>query len=132
MFTEGDHDDGTAWATTGVDTADLDADALRASIQAWSPSESFNTLRHLVVYVGPKPPGDEGSFPDPGQNSTGITGTEFGGLREPLHQREGWLEYAATWTPQRLLGTVYLAVGVTVVWETDATHYLDRVRLETA
>jgi hypothetical protein len=128
VFTEGDHDDGTAWATTEVEIPD-DADALGLSVDAWSPSESFNTLRHLVAYVGPDEPTEEGDFPDPGMNSTDVDDAPVGGLREPLHLAEGWREYAAEWRPETMPEEVVVAVGVSVVWEADATHYIDDVAL---
>jgi hypothetical protein len=133
VFTEGDHDDGTAWAIRPIEIGSPGARTASFSVSAhaWSPSESFNTLRHFVMYLGPTPPRSEADFPEPGGNSTGVAGAEAGGLREPLHQVEGWREYAFEWTPDRLTtDRLYLAVGVSVVWESDATHFLDDVRVE--
>lgn len=130
IFTEGDHDDGTAWATRKL-TPPSSGQKYQVSAQAWSPSESFNTLRHFVMYLGPNPPTDEGSFPGPDENSTGVEGATFGGLRETLHQKEGWKEYSFEWLPAKeTYGDLYLSVGVSVVWEADATHFVDDVRVE--
>jgi hypothetical protein len=134
VFTEGDHDDGAAWAVRPIEIGSrrIRSPTFRVSANAWSPSESFNTLRHLVMYLGPTPPRSEEDFPEPGGNSTGVVGADAGGLREPLHQVDGWREYAFEWTPDRLTtDRLYLAVGVSVVWESDATHFLDDVRVET-
>ncbi|WP_255246075.1 hypothetical protein [Halolamina sp. CBA1230] len=127
-FTEGDHDDGTAWATTDVDPGD--ADAFEVSFEAWSESESFNVLRNVVASLGPEAPENEEDFPDPGQNSSNVDGALYGGLREPLHLAEGWREYSFTWEPDSVPETLSLALGVTVIWEADATHYLDSVTVE--
>lgn len=128
VFTEGDHDDGTAWATTELSSAG--ADAFEVSFSAWSASESFNTLRNVVAYLGPDAPTEEGDFPDPGMNTSALEGAPNGGLREPLHLAEGWREYSFGWEPEDVPETLYLAVGVSVVWEADATHYLDTVTVE--
>lgn len=133
IFTEGDHDDGTAWAVRGVPVEPGRAYEATVTVQAWSPSESFNHLRDLVARLGREPPEAEEDFPPPGQNSTGISGAPYGGLREPLHQREGWLEYTFEWTtPDLESDRLHLAVGVAVVWEADATHFVDDVRVEFA
>ena len=124
--TEGDHDGGTAWIVRPLDVP-ADASRLSAAVVAWSPDESFTVLRHLVVALRPDPPESEADFPDPGANSGAIDGAPYGGLREPLGLDAGWREYATAWAPDALPDRVYLAVGVSVVWEADATHYLDEV-----
>jgi len=128
IVTEGDHDDGTAWATTEVDPGDTDA--FEVTFSAWSESESFNILRNAVAYLGPEAPESEQDFPDPGQNSSNVDGAPYGGLREPLHLAEGWHEYRFTWEPDEVPETLYLSLGVSVVWESDATHYVDAVSVE--
>ena len=128
VFTEGDHDDGTAWATTELSPGAVEA--FDVTFEAWSESESFNTLRNVVAYLGPEAPETEQDFPDPGQNSSNVDGAPYGGLREPLHLNEGWHEYGFTWEPASVPGTLYLSLGVSVVWEADATHYLDSVGVE--
>jgi hypothetical protein len=124
VFTEGDHDDGTAWVTTELSVPD-GASSFSASLSAWSESESFNVLRNLVAYLGPEEPTEEGDFPDPGMNSSAVPDAPAGGLREPLHLTEGWREYTFEWEPESVPDTLYFAAGVTVIWEADATHYLD-------
>lgn len=66
-------------------------------------------------------------------NTTALGETPSGGLREPLHLEAGWREYAFEWsTPELSPGTLYVAVGTTVVWETGATHFVDDVAVELA
>lgn len=127
VFTEGDHDDGTAWAVRPVEVEAGETYDARVGARAWSPSESFNTLRHLVMRLGNEKPEGEDDFPDPGMASTFVTGAPYGGLRQPLHLAAGWREYGFEWTVEDAPGTLYLAVGVSVVWEADATHYVDDV-----
>ncbi|MFC6989756.1 hypothetical protein ACFQJD_15470 [Haloplanus sp. GCM10025708] len=107
-----------------------DVSRFRVTARAWNPSESFNLLRYLVLALAPSPPAGESDFPDPGSNSPGIEGAPYGGLREPLHRAEGWEEYAFEWTPETVPRSLTLAVGVSVVWEADATHFVDEIEVE--
>jgi hypothetical protein len=129
IYTEGDYDDGTAWATRSV-RPPAGAQKFRVTLSAWSESESFNILRNLVASLGPEAPTAEEDFPAPEENSTGDVGAPAGGLRSPLHQREGWLTYTFEWEPESVPEELFLAVGVSVVWEAGATHYIDDVRVE--
>jgi hypothetical protein len=131
IFTEGDHDDGTAWVVRLVEVVEGTAYDVRGSVRVWANAESFNTLRHLVVAVGPAEPTEEGDFPQPNTNSTGTPDLPAGGLREPLDRESGWGTYEFEWTTGELsTDELYLAAGVSVVWETDRTDYLDEVSLE--
>lgn len=127
IFTEGTYDDGTAWITRPLDLPD--ADTYTVEVQAWSESESFNHLRDLVMVLAPESPDVEEDFPPPGMNSTGISGTDFGGLREPLWRAEGWERYVFEWEPEQPPDTAHLAVGVSVVWESDLAHFIDAIRV---
>jgi hypothetical protein len=128
---EGSYDDGTTWA---VHPIEIDADrayVARATAEFWSESESFNTIRDAVMYLGPDRPASEGDFPGPGQNTAALGQTPYGGLREPLWLEAGWREYAFEWTtPTLSTDVLYLAVGTSVIWEAEATHYVDEIRVE--
>jgi hypothetical protein len=131
IWNEGDYDDGVTWAVHPVGVASGRAYRARGSAQFWSESESFNTLRDAVMRLGPEPPGVEEDFPQPGVNTTALGETPFGGLREPLWLAEGWREYAFEWTtPVLSTDRLYVAVGTSVIWEGDATHYVDDVSVE--
>ncbi|MFC6786803.1 hypothetical protein ACFQFH_13235 [Halobaculum halobium] len=130
VFTEGDYDDGIAWLTRPIDTSGIDADVLRASVHAWSESESFNVLRNLAVRIAPEPPAAEEDFPPPETVTTADSPTAVGGLRQPLHRAAGWDEYRFAWRPRDLPDELFVSIGVAVVWEADAIHYIDDVRVE--
>lgn len=126
VWNEGDHDDGVTWATHEVPVEPGRAYDVRVSGQFWSESESFNTIRHAVMRLGPRPAEVEADFPAVGVNSTDFGETPYGGLREPLWLAEGWREYAFEWTtPELSTETLHVAVGTAVIWEADATHYVD-------
>lgn len=131
IFTEGDHDDGTAWVVRPIEVVEGAAYDVTGSVRAFARSESFNTLRHLVAFVGPTEPSAEEDFPQPFTNSTGTSNLPAGGLREPLDRASGWERYTFEWRTGELPSEeLYLAVGVSVVWESDRTDYLDAVELE--
>jgi hypothetical protein len=131
LFAEGDYDDGTAWAVHPVDVAPGRAYTVTVSAQFWSESESFNTLRDAVVRLAPDPPESEESFPDPGVNTSALGETPYGGLREPLWLADGWREYRFEWTtPELATDTLFVACGTSVIWEGDATHYIDDLSVD--
>lgn len=129
-FLDGRQDDGTIWIVRPI-TVEADQ-AYRISMQAdaWSASESFNTLAYLVMYAGISRPTSEGSFPEPGGNSTNAGVSKAGGLREVLNQKEGWMTYAFDWeTPTLQSDTINLAVGISAVWETEMSYFVDDIEL---
>lgn len=131
VFTEGRHDDGTAWATRALPVEAGRRYEAEVSVRAWSETESFNVLRHLVARLGADRPRGEADFPDPARDTTGIPDAPYGGLREPLHRAAGWEPYRFGWTTPRLeADRLFLSLGVSVVWESDVVHYLDEVRVD--
>jgi hypothetical protein len=128
VFTEGRYDDGTAWATTSIEIENRAYDA-EASVWAWSESESFNTLRHLVARLARDRPEVEEDFPEPNTNTSENPDAPVGGLREPLHRAEGWEEYRFRWQVPAGEGPLYFSAGVSVVWESDIVHFLDDVEV---
>jgi hypothetical protein len=132
IWNEGDYDDGVTWGVHPVSVEPGRAYRIEVSGQLWSDSESFNTIRHAVMRLGPERPSAEEDFPQPGLNTTALGETPYGGLREPLWLADGWREYAFEWTtPELSTDTLYLAVGTAVVWETGATHYVDDLSVST-
>lgn len=128
IFTEGKYDDGTAWIARPIEIeADRRYDA-EVSFQAWSPSESFNTRRRVVPYLGQGRPTAEDDFPQTGWNSTDKGTTLYGGLREALDQTDGWHEYTFEWQSSTVYtDTLWFADGVTVVWESDLRYAIDDI-----
>ncbi|MCD2199619.1 hypothetical protein LPA44_06885 [Halobacterium sp. KA-4] len=126
VWNEGDYDDGVTWAVHPVPVERGQAYEIEVEGQFWSESESFNTIRHAVMRLAPEPPEVEEDFPQPGVNTSEHGVTPYGGLREPLWLADGWHEYEFEWTtPELSTDTLYLAVGTAVIWEADATHYVD-------
>ena len=131
IWNEGDHDDGVTWGVHPVPVEPGRAYEVTVTAQFWSESESFNTLRDAVMRLGPRPPDAERDFPQPGVNTTALGETPYGGLREPLWLADGWREYRFVWTtPELSTDTLYVALGHAVIWEGDATHYVDDISVE--
>lgn len=129
-FLDGRQDDGTIWIVRPVEVESGQEYDVRMRAEAWSASESFNTLAYLVMYAGPDRPTTEGSFPDPGANSSEAGVTERGGLREVLNQAEGWVSYSFSWeTPTLERDNIYVAAGISAVWETEMTYFIDDIEL---
>ncbi|MFB6308842.1 MAG: hypothetical protein ABEH35_05880 [Haloarculaceae archaeon] len=131
IVNEGDYDDGTTWAVHPVSVPSDGRYTVTVTVQCWSESESFNTIRDAVMRLGPDRPTAEEDFPQPGVNTTALDVTPYGGLREPLWLADGWREYTFEWTtPELTTDTLFLAVGTSVIWETEATHYVDAITVE--
>lgn len=131
VWNEGDHDDGVTW---GVHPLTIDTGQtyqVDVTAQFWSESESFNSIRDAVMRLAPDRPEVEEDFPQPGVNTTELGETPYGGLREPLGLTAGWREYSFQWTtPELTTDTLYLAVGTSVIWESDVPHYIDEITVE--
>lgn len=130
-YLDGRQDDGTVWVVRPVPVEPGHAYDVRVEARAHSQSDSasFNTLAYLMAYAGTTPPEGEGSFPRPNTNSTGED-WPTGGLREPLDRVAGWETYAFEWTSPVVAGDrLYVAVGISAVWETEMTYFLDEVRI---
>jgi hypothetical protein len=105
---DGRQDDGTFWVQQRVDLRD----ASRVSGDVFSEQESFNTITKVAVYAGPDPdrPLLEGDFD----------------TSRPVEDHAGWKTYTYPVNPvERGL----VAVGISVVWETEVTRLLDNVVL---
>lgn len=126
VWNQGDSDDGVTWVSRRLEVESGQSYQVEASGQFRSESESFNTIRHAVMRLGPEPAAVEEDFPQLGVNSTEFGETPYGGLLEPLWLADDWREYTFEWTtPELTTDTLHFAVGTAVIWEADATHYVD-------
>ncbi|MFW6385453.1 MAG: hypothetical protein ACOCY7_04890 [Halodesulfurarchaeum sp.] len=129
FYLDGRQDDGTIWIVRGIEVQAGRAYDVSMRTDAWSPSESFNTIAHLVVFAGTDRPTSEGSFPEPESNSSDAGVTDSGGLRDSLNRAEGWIPYSFSWkTPELEAETIYIGVGISAVWETEMTYFIDDVK----
>lgn len=106
---DGRQDDGTIWAQQLAKLGDVDT----LAFDVYSPEESFNTITKVAAYAGPNP-------------EKPLTESDFDTER-PVEDHAGWKthEYPITHDKSGLV-----AVGISVVWETEVTRYVDNVRLK--
>ena len=85
------------------------------SFDAWSESESFNTTGKVAAYGGARRPQQERDFD----------------LSRALNQAAGWKRYSYDTDAQSAEdGQLYVAFGITAVWETKLTYYFDNLLVE--
>jgi len=106
---DGRQDDGTIWVQQSIDLSAANT----LAVGVWSPADSFNAITKVAAYAGP----------DPGRP---LRESDFD-TSTPVEDHEGWKtdEYDVTGATAGLV-----AVGVSVVWETEVTRYLDAVSLQ--
>lgn len=112
---DGVADDGTIWLVRSFDVPPDQDLLVNLAFDLWSESESFNTLAMVAAYAGPRPPEAEGDFD----------------LSQPANLASGWRRYTYD-IPTRSdpNGRVWVAVGISVVWETEVTYYVDNLQVE--
>lgn len=108
LYIDGSQDDGTIWVQQAADLSTVDS----LSVEVYSEQESFNTITKLAVYTGPAP-------------EDGLSEGDFDTSRA-TETHEGWdgFEYEVDHDGQGIV-----AVGISVVWETEVVRYLDAVTL---
>jgi len=109
LFIDGRQDDGTIWVQQQADLSDVGS----LVFDVYSPEESFNTITKVAAYAGPNP-------------SKPLAEDDFDTQR-PVEDHAGWKTHGY---PVRHGSTGLVAVGISVVWETEVTRYVDNVRLE--
>jgi hypothetical protein len=115
LYIDGRQDDGTVWIERPVR---VEPDArVEVSFRFWSPfGGTFNNLAYVVGYIGPRPPS-----------------------REDDLERLAPVTEVGEWDLLSLKGTagssqadsVWVAVGFSVVWESEQTYFIDEVTVRT-
>lgn len=109
LFIDGRQDDGTLWVQQRVALCGYD----QLAVDYYSEQESFNIITKAAAYVGP----------DPGHP---LTEADFD-TSVAVEDHAGWKTYEYDISHE---GIGIVAVGISVVWETELTRYLDNVRLQ--
>ena len=111
---DGRQDDGTIWLVRAFDVTPQATHTVSLSVMFWSESESFNTTAMVAAYAGPVPPTVELDFD----------------TTRPLNLTAGWAPYAYTFeVTSGDDGRIWVAFGISAVWETWMTYYADEVRV---
>lgn len=126
---DGNQDDGTIWLQTNMSIQEGHRYNVTMEADAWSNSESFNRLAQIVMLTGTELPQGETDFPQSGSTWTTDNRTA-GGLRSDLDKKAGWKTYRYSWqTPEIQQDHLVVAVGITVVWETQLAYPIDNIQV---
>lgn len=112
FFIDGQQDDGTIWIETKIEA--VKRSHVRVSFWLYSQQESFNTLAAVCAYIGFKNPEAEADF------------YVIGAANEVA----GWKRYEYSIVlDSSSSGELWVAVGISVRWETYLTYYVDSVEV---
>ena len=114
LYIDGSQDDGTVWIEKGLSAKRNSQIRVKVSFEVYSESESFNVIAAVVGFSGTSNPEVEADFAVLGQ----------------ANEVSGWKRYAHTVTLKTdSSGEVWVALGISVRWETEMTYNLDDVEV---
>jgi hypothetical protein len=114
LYIDGRQDDGTIWIEKQISAKNNTQIHLSVSFESYSEQESFNVIAGVCAYAGISNPTLEEDFVVLG----------------PANEVAGWKRY----THEKTLdtdssGEVWVALGITVRWETEMTYNIDYVKI---
>lgn len=115
FFIDGRQDDGTIWMERKITIQKGAQIQIAISFDFYSEQESFNTIAAICAYAGVRKPETEEDF------------TVIGNANEV----EGWKRY--NYTANINTGSseeIWVALGISVRWETHMTYYIDNVEIK--
>jgi hypothetical protein len=114
FYIDGLQDDGTIWIERKLTVAPNTVTNVNVTFQFWSETESWNTLAVIVGYVGIRNPEVEEDFEILGE----------------ANDAEGWRAYNLINEVQTDdSGELYVALGISVRWETHLTYFIDDISI---
>lgn len=114
LHIDGRQDDGTVWIEKALSVSKNAQIQVEVSFDFYSESESFNVIADVVGFAGTSNPEVEADFTVLGQ----------------ANEVSGWKRYTHTATVNTgASGKVWVAVGISVRWETEMTYKLDDVKV---
>jgi hypothetical protein len=114
LFIDGRQDDGTVWIERELSVRKNAKIHVKVSFDFYSESESFNVIASIVGFAGTSDPEVEADFTEVGQ----------------ANEVQGWKRYNHTATLKTgSKGEVWVAVGISVRWETEMAYNLDDVKI---
>jgi len=115
FWIDGRQDDGTIWITRKLTLEPNSEKSVNISFQLWSGEESFNTLAAVVGYIDENKPQAETDFQ--------VLGA--------ANQVSGWKAYSlSNEIVTNNTGEVYVALGISVRWETELIYFADSVEIK--
>ena len=115
FFIDGTQDDGTIWLERKIKLKPSTQVRFTLSFWFYSEEESFNTLAAIVAYAGIARPVEEENFT----------------VVAVANEVAGWKNYAFNPTVNTdSRGEAYVALGISVRWETPMTYYIDEIVID--
>ncbi|MEM3648692.1 MAG: hypothetical protein QW506_05960 [Thermoproteota archaeon] len=112
---DGRQDDGTIWIERKIAVPRNVRINVKISFDFYSERESFNTVAAICAYAGIRNPEAEESFRVIG----------------PANEVAGWKRYSLTASIDTGSSEeIWVALGISVRWETYMTYYIDNVEVE--
>jgi hypothetical protein len=114
LYIDGRQDDGTVWIERKLSVKTNSKIQVTVSFDFYSESESFNVIASVVGFAGSSNPEVEADFTVLGQ----------------ANEVSEWKRYTHTATLNTgSSGEVWVAIGISVRWETEMTYNLDDVKV---
>lgn len=114
LYIDGRQDDGTVWIERKLSVKTNSKIQVTVSFDFYSESESFNVIASVVGFAGSSNPEVEADFTVLGQ----------------ANEVSGWKRYTHTATVNTgSSGEVWVAMGISVSWETELTYNLDDIKV---
>jgi hypothetical protein len=115
LYLDGRQDDGTIWLQRKFNVVRRHRYDVHLSFAFWSESESFNLISRVAAYAGANRPRREEDFD----------------LSQAANLAAGWRQYSYTFpVTSDGNGEIWTAMGMSAVWETEMTYYIDDVRVQ--
>ncbi|MFN4218288.1 MAG: hypothetical protein ACK4HB_03295 [Candidatus Bipolaricaulia bacterium] len=114
FFLDGRQDDGTIWLAKLLTVPKGRPLVVTPSFYLWSPEQSDNVRAYVVAYAGALMPVEEAEFT----------------YREPADKTKGWRRYQFTMPVSSTEGELWVALGISVAWETLLEYFVDEIRVE--
>ena len=115
LYIDGRQDDGTVWIEKKILVKNNSQTQVKVSFEFYSEQESFNVIAGVCAYAEISKPEAEANFTVIGNNANEVA---------------GWKRYTYTTTLYTgSIGEVWVAVGITVRWETEMSYNVDDVKV---
>jgi hypothetical protein len=115
FYLDGRQDDGTIWLARSFEVTPDREYTVSLRFWVWSELESFNTIAKVAAYTGRKDPTTEADFD----------------TSQAANLYAGWREYTYSFrTTGSTVGELWIAFGISAVFETEMTYYIDNIHIE--
>jgi hypothetical protein len=113
FFIDGRQDDGTVWIEKKIPVKNTSQLQVEVSFEFYSEQESFNVIAGVCTYVGVSNPEVEEEFI----------------VLSPANEVTGWKRYTYNTSLHTSSAEIWIALGITVRWETEMTYNIDDVKV---